>query len=195
MRSSSGITIIELLIASTILVAILGSLGGLYVSSSRAYQTNRSVTAASGQLRSAIQALQYDLSLAGYCGTAGQCNVPTALEVQVASEGEVRRVVAIESAYVEDRYSQGGNVRSVRYQVADNRLTRSENGGPAVAIADGVAGLELLGYRSRTSTNPVDYVYQRPGAGDLAGLELRMHYLQDGQARTETLSVNLQNPL
>lgn len=195
LRSAAGITIIELLIASTILVTILGSLGGLYVSSSRAYQANRSTTASSGQLRSAVQALQYDVSLAGYCGTASQCNLPSALELTVSTEGELRRIDSLESSYVEDRYTGSAAAQTIRYTLRDGRLMRSEGGANAVAIAEGITTLELLGYRSRTSTNPNEYVFQRPPSGDLAGLELRLHYVQDGQARTETISVNLQNAL
>lgn len=195
LRSARGITIIEMLIASTILVLILGSLGGLYVSSSRAYEANRSVTATSGQLRSAVQALQYDVSLAGYCGTSAQCSVADPLSLDVQPAGEARLITALETAYVETRYTTSAAVQRVRYEVVNGRLMRSESGSAAVAIADGITSLELLGYRSRNSSSPNEYVYQPPSSGQLAGLELRLNYEQSGLTRSETITINLQNNL
>lgn len=195
LKSSAGITIVEMLIASTILVVVLGSLGGLYVSSSRAYQTNRAVTASSGQLRSAVQALQYDVSLAGYCGVSADCELADPLSLEVQSVGDTRIVTSLVSAYVETRYSASAAPVTVRYTVAKGRLWRSQDGSDPVAIAAGVSSLELLGYLDRSASDPNQHVYRRPPPGQLSGLRLRLNYALNGAAAAESFSINLQNEL
>lgn len=194
MRSERGITIVELLIAGAILVTILGALGGILVSTSRAYEANRSVTSASGQLRSAIQAIQYDVSLAGFCGVTSGCTIADALGMQVVEEDGVRRVLALESTYRETRYTDSMSPERVRYELDQGRLLRSVGGGEPSAIADGIESLDLLGFRSRTDATP-QLRYYRPADGELSGMDLRINYVLDGVPASETFSITLQNYL
>lgn len=194
MRSSKGITLIELLIAGAILLVLIGSLGSLLVSSSRAYEANRAVSSASGQLRSAVQAIQYDVALAGFCGVQAECEIVDALSVTF-SEVDGRRVIdSIEVAYTENRYVAAEAVQRVRYQVDGASLVRSVGGATPVAIADGILGIDLLGYRSAADTSP-QLRFQRPNAGELAGIDLRLRYQQGQGTRTEDFTIALQNRL
>jgi len=194
MRSSKGITLIELLIAGAILLVLIGSLGSLLVSSSRAYEANRAVSSASGQLRSAVQAIQYDVALAGFCGVQAECEIVDALSVTF-SEVDGRRVIdSIEVAYTENRYVAAEAVQRVRYQVDGASLVRSVGGATPVAIADGILGIDLLGYRSAADTSP-QLRFQRPNVGELAGIDLRLRYQQGQGTRTEDFTIALQNRL
>ena len=68
MRKQAGITLVELLIAAAILLLLLAAASALYLVSTRAYETNREVTASAAQLRTAIQAIQSDFGQAGFTG-------------------------------------------------------------------------------------------------------------------------------
>lgn len=190
--SESGFTLVELLISAAILIVMLMALGGIYVSTHRAYETNRAVTASAGQLRSAIEALQYDLALAGYCVQEACSFGGTPLEVSTSVADGQRVVSEITAKYQETRYG-AGSVISVGFRVEDERLLRSQ-GGSEVSIADGVSRLLLLGYRSSDDVNAAR-VFARPAAELISGIDLRLEYFQGGALRTEDFTVPLRNSL
>lgn len=197
MRSENrGFTIIELLIAATIFLVILTALGSLFVSSNRASNTNRDLAESSAQTRSAIQAIQYDVSMAGYRGvdaSAGDRSVsqPVTITVETDDDGapSIRELTV---RYFEDRYVAGGpTLTTVRYEVtSDGDLLRQVNGGDATPIATFVESLRLLNYR-RTGED-----VRAPGdemPEDLTGFDFQLVYLQGKNSRSENFSVRLVN--
>lgn len=66
--AESGFTLIEVLIAATILALLLASTGGLLVTSLRAYQTTEEVTQRTQDVEAAVRVISYDLQLAGLRG-------------------------------------------------------------------------------------------------------------------------------
>lgn len=70
----SGFTIVELLVASVIMVIILGALGGLFLSTSKAYRANDKVSALQQNADAAGQLLSYEVELAGYRGSDNSTN-------------------------------------------------------------------------------------------------------------------------
>lgn len=193
-RRSQGFTVIELLIASAILMVVLGGLGGIYVSSMRAYEVNRQVTTSSGQLRAAIEALTYDVSLAGYCVDPSACSLGgTPLEVDTLDAGGLREVLSITSRYEETRYTGGSATLAVTFSVVDGKLVRSSGGGQ-VTLADGIQRLLLLGYRSRDDET-ASRQFTRPPGSLLSGIDVRVEYLQGGKVLTEDITIPLRNSL
>lgn len=185
---------LELLIAGSILLVVLGSLGALFVSSSRAYETNRGATSSTGQLRSAIQALQYDVSLAGFCGLTSGCTMTDPLRLQVESRGEAREVRVIEVSYIETRFQESDGRVDVRYVVEDGQLRRAVGPDPAGAIADGISWIELDGYIDSEQTGGPPS-HSRPPTGRLSGVALTIHYVRNGSEASEAFTVALQNAL
>lgn len=64
-----GFTLVELLVASTIMVLILSALGGLFVNTNRAYRKNEEVSDRQQSADAAAQLLSYEIGLAGYRGS------------------------------------------------------------------------------------------------------------------------------
>jgi Tfp pilus assembly protein PilW len=189
----AGLTLVEMLVAAAILMTILGALGGLLVSTNRAYEANRSVTTGAGQLRSAVQAIAYDVGLAGFCGVTSACELGTPLVVETVDEGGDRTVTSLTTSYTENRYGAGDTVVTVAYGVVNGSLMRSENGAAAVAIAGDIEALKLIGYRSRADLDPV-VRFTRPAADVLVGIDLRLDYLQGQTLASQQFTVLLQNP-
>lgn len=191
-----GFTIVELLIATAIFLTILTALGSLFVSSHRASNANRDLVASSAQVLSAIQAIQYDVSMAGYRGVdagAGDRSVtnPVALTVE-ADGGTAPRITELIVRYFEDRYVGGSpTFIEVTYQVdQQGRLLRNSNGGASVQLAAGIESLRLLNYR-RTGSS-----VRAPGdvmPDDLTGLDLQITYNQGKATIDENFSVRLVN--
>lgn len=198
-RRAGGFTLTELLVASSVMLTLLAALGALFVSSSRAYETNRATSSVAGQLRSAIHALQYDVSMAGFPGlddgAAGR-HVGTPLRVTLASAGPSGdaswTVTEITSRYVETRFGQGTPaVRDVSYRVHDGTLERREDAdGPFVGIADGILDMRLVRYRREGTSTAAPTASIPP---DLTGLDLRIVYRQGTAERAEDVSVPLLN--
>lgn len=119
---SAGFTVVELLVASTIFLLILGSVGALLVSSTRAYSVTAVRSEAIQDSESVLQLLRYEVALAGYRGLGED-----ATERDFTLGGDetiiVRRTAAgdeITVRYFEDRYIQSGDTgeRSVTFSVA-----------------------------------------------------------------------------
>lgn len=192
-----GMTLVELLIAGSILTVLLGALGSLFASSRRAYDANAGATAGAGQVQSAIQALQYDASLAGYCGVTEACDaVADALEVVVGSgNGPCRPVAELAVRYVEDRFTAGGpTTQVVTYALDDQaRLVRAVGSGDAVPIAANIEAFEFCGYRARSDADGA-LRFSRPSTGDLLGIEFRLIYGRAAvSSATERFAVALPN--
>lgn len=192
MRRSDAFTILELLIAMTILLTLLASLGGVLVSTRRAYEANRMVTAAAARVGAAIEAMRYDIGLSGYCVDPAACDLGgPGLELAFSDEGGQRVISSITSRYEEDRYSTG--VVQVTYRIEDGRLVRSAAGDDQ-EIAEGIQRLVLLGYRSSESTSPTRQ-FTRPPDAALSGLDLRLEYLQGESVHREEFTAALRNAL
>jgi len=67
--SAYGFTLVELLVAAAIMALILSALGGLFVSTSRAYRANDEVSERQQSADAAAQLLSYEVGLAGYRGS------------------------------------------------------------------------------------------------------------------------------
>ncbi len=191
-RRSGGFTVVELLIASAILLVLLATLGSVYVSTRRAYEVNRTVTSSSARIQAAIEAIQYDIGLAGYCGDPSECAVGASpLAVDTETQDGVQVVKSLTSQYEESRYQASPSVQSVEFEVDDGQLFRAV-GGQRVPVAEGVDRLVLLGYRRSDDvsgtlrTGPVDHSTVR-------ALDLRLELTQDGRSTHQDFTVVMAN--
>lgn len=190
-----GMTVVELLVAAAILLTILSIVGGNLLSTRRGYEANKEVATAAGQLRAAIERLQYDLSLAGFCGMQDACTFGSSpVQVQTSSGGSGLRIIeSITSTYRENRFTGGGEVqREVTYRVENGKLLRSSSGEGEIAIADGISQLVLVGYRNRKGPTAAT-MSQRPPADELGGIVLRLDYVQRDSTESEEFTVPLRN--
>ncbi len=183
MRANSGFTLLELLIAAGILVVLLGTLGGMYVSSTRAYETNRAVTEASGQLRTAVQAIQRDFSQAGYAGTATEASFQ-ALDFDLGESTDQRFPVnSLTLRYME--HASDTAETAITYEVTEGRLVRHPAGQDPQPLAEGIDGLFVTAFvlpEGMSTTNP-----QTPAGTQ--GLELLLAYTQGSGERIEEFRV------
>lgn len=195
---TAGFTVIELLIASSIFLVILGALGGIFVSSQQGYSANREVSVAMGNVRAAIQSLQYDLSMTGYRGvdaTSGPKDELSApLQIQLGACGTAEEgclITSLATSYYEDRFTDGStDLKQVSYYVADGGLFRKEGSQAAAQVAEGIEELRLMKYQRRAGSTA-------SAAGtapdDLAGLSLRITFRQGRSLSTEDFSVSFLN--
>jgi len=183
-KTQSGFTLLELLIAGAILVVLLSTLGGMYVSSSRAYETNRAVTEASGQLRTAVQAIQRDFSQAGFAGRHVSAGFE-ALDFQLGQQVEDSHpLVSLTVRYAEA--ADDMSATAVTYSVENGILWRQREDSQAQPIAEGVAALAVIGFVSGFSADPSPAPISPQST---KGLELRLTYVQGGAERVEEFTV------
>lgn len=187
----------ELLVAAAVLMLLLGVLGALLLSTRRAYQTNQATSASAGQVRSAIEFIEYDVSLAGYGIQSGSAiTAESCAGSSCNPEGVTGNVLANLSVnYVEDRFTATGETEmSVVYVVQDGHLVRCLN--PVTecsldsgsAIAAGVVALEVSNWRT-SSGGTAEAL-----PSDVSGVDLELHYRQADGIRSERFSVALLNP-
>lgn len=198
-RATAGFTLVEMLIAGALLVVLLTVVGFLFGSTSRAYELNRNVTDASGQLRSAVNALRYDLSMAGFTGIDDEAaerdlSDPVSLTFSGTGDGNGRPIGSLSVRYVETRFTQGGgNVEQlVTFRLNGTDLERRVGTGSFRVVASDIEGLELVGYRRASGSK---LAADNPLPADLTGFDLRLRYLQAGNHLHEDFSVTLLNPL
>ena len=156
---SGGFTVVELLVTAAIFVVVLGALGGLLVSSTRAYQVNAVRSEALQDSEAVLQLMRYEIGLAGYRG------IGAATFDQPFTMGSPETVVVRRTAngdevtvrYFEDQFLPTGDSgeRSVTFRVdaATKTLQRVERRpGNLVGTTDLLVGnidalqvLELVG--------------------------------------------------
>lgn len=201
----AGFTLIELLVTATIFILVLVALGGLLVSSTRAYQVNAARSEALQDSEAVLQLMRYEIGLAGYRGVqAATFDRPFTLGVDTVEVDHEASAAgdAVTVRYFEDRFLQGSDTgeREVTFQVngASNTLERVDRRpGAASAVTELLVGnvrsmevMELVGPdRERFSVAAVAGGADGPPA--LAGLNFRVVF-EDG--RDWVFMIGLTNP-
>lgn len=187
----------ELLIGAAILMLLLGILGALLLSTRRAYEANRATTASSGQIRSAIEFMEYDISLAGYgVPDGGSLNAaPCQTGACNAEDIEGAMLASLTVNYVEDRFTdEADRPVTVTYAISEDQLVRCLNpvttctADSGSGIADGIVALEVEAWRTGSGGTSATL------PSDVSGVDLRLHYRQADGLRSESFSVALLNP-
>lgn len=188
----SGFTVVELLLASFIMVLILAAVGGLLVSSTRAYGVTEERSEAIQDSEAVMQLLRSEIGLAGYRGLDDDYDRPftlgdsDTLEVERTAGGD-----EVTIRYYEDRFLAAGDSgeRTVTFSVdaASQALVRREVRPGAVESTEllvGSVGSMTITHvvdRGRTSTSVADILSGAATApSDLGGLRVLVNF-SDGQ--------------
>lgn len=153
MKNQDGFTLLELLVAASIFLTLLGALSGILLSTSRAYRTEDRATSARQNQEGAQAQLQYELALAGFRGIQKADYDSTALTVGSApfvllpsTTGGSEQVTI---KYFENRVygSASKEVRTVVFSVDPQTSTLLRRQGVAAEpIASDVSKLRVVRY-------------------------------------------------
>ncbi len=153
MKGRSGFTLLELLVASSLFMILLGALSGTLLSTTRAYRAEDRMASLGQERESAEQQLQYEISLAGFRGTTKTDYDGTALTVGAAPFVLVPNASGgseqITIKYFENRTygSASKEVKTVVFSVDSQTHTLLRRQGlTAEAIASGVTKLRVVRY-------------------------------------------------
>lgn len=198
----SGFTIVELLVASVIMVIILGALGSLFLSTSKAYRVNDKVSALQQNADAAGQLLSYEVELAGYRGSDNSTNgfdgrkfltaIPFGTELIPATTLKITAIAfsatpdKIAVSYYEDRFtstSADPTKTSVQFSVdtGNNNLDRHASGETyAQPAIEDVKNLKVLRYIRKDGKECNTVTPATPTTpSDLAGLRLELTFTDD----------------
>lgn len=199
-----GFTLVELLVAGTIMVLILSALGSLFASTTKAYRANDKVSERQQSVDAAGQLLEYEIGLAGYKGStdaAGARKFETAVLGVVPVPESTLRIEKNSPAigtdrvtvrYYEDRFENTPVKKVVSFEVGeDDRNTynlkiRVDSGNFQPAIQD-VKSLKVLKYIKKDG-GEVTSVSQ---PDDLAALRLELTFTD---ALKKQVIIGLNNP-
>lgn len=200
----AGLTIIELLIAATIMLVILGAALSIYTSAVRANRTTTEVSEQRQEIQAAVALLQYEISLAGYrcvdAGAATRSLAGTPLTVIDGGSGDVPDRIIVR--YHEDRYVAGCTSQVVEFYVQDDTLFRRGPDGAAVAAIENVTNLQVRHWLDQANAGfkvPTDRAnVNRPADKVLRGIGIELTLAREtvGGPDTETVlvTVGLPNP-
>lgn len=131
-RGQAGFTLVELLITATIFIVILAAIGGLLVSSTRAYGVTSTRSEAIQDSEAVLQLMRYEVAMAGYRG------LDEATYDRPFTSGATESIVvdrqgsgdSLTVRYFEDRYITGADtgerVVTFRVDTDNNTLVRVE---------------------------------------------------------------------
>lgn len=208
-----GFTLVELLVASVIMVMILSALGSLFVSTSRAYRVNDEVSALQQNADAAGQLLSYEIGLAGYRGSDnsgnnfnartfstpilfGTTSVPaTTLKIENTPSTSPDKITV---SYYEDRFtstSTSPKKASTQFSVdtgnrnLDRHVSGETNAQPAI---ENVYNLKVLRYIRKDGKECNTVTPATPTTpSDLAGLRLELTF---NKGLRKQVIVSLANP-
>lgn len=202
MRENQGFSLIELLIAGAILIALISMLGSIYVGTQRTYSLNETISNERQSVQAVTELLQYELGLAGYRCTdnvaSATARVFTASPVTVV-DGASGAPDEITVRYYEDRFTDGAcALRTVRFYIHQGQLWRSADGTSAPAV-NGVTNMQVSSWLDSSNiqfnVTATSVNLNRPADPDLAGMGITLT-IEDGHGRdqTEVVTVGFKNP-
>lgn len=118
-----GFTLVELLVAATIMALILSALGSLFVSTNRAYRANDEVSERQQSADAAAQLLSYEIGLAGYRGSTpsnvqNSTFAATERTLSITKGASATTSDAITVRYYEDRFNSSPVKTMVTFNAA-----------------------------------------------------------------------------
>jgi len=205
LASSAGFTLIELLVTAAIFILVLAALGGLLVSSTRAYQVNATRSEALQDSEAVLQLMRYEIGLAGYRGVeAATFDRPFTLGVETVEVDHEASSAGddVTVRYFEDRYLQGGDTgeREVTFRVNGvsntlERVDRRPGGAGTVTelLVGNVISMQVIDLVSPDRDRFPVGVVAGGGAGPdaLAGLNFRVIFADE---REWEFMIGLTNP-
>lgn len=201
-RAQDGFSLIELLIAGAILIAMLAMLGTIYVGTQRSYRLNETVSNERQSIQAVTELLQYEIGLAGYRCADSVANATSRVfstTPVTAVDGASGAPDEVTVRYYEDRFAASScSLSTVRFYVSNGKLWRDANGTAAPAV-NGVTDLQVSSWLDASNIQfnvPVSAAgLNRPADADLAGMGITL-VLEDGNGRsqTEVVTIGFKNP-
>lgn len=199
---SAGFTLVELLVAGMIMLLILGALGNLFITSSRAYRVNSEVSDRQQIAEATTQMLTYEIGLAGYRGSdqnasakkfetavLGVLPVPeSTLVITKGASATASDTVTVR--YYEDRFVSSTAKRTVAFTAAKDsnnayNLYRTQDADRKPAIL-GIKNLKVVKYIKKDGSEATSV-----SQNDLVALKLELTFT-DGL--TQQLVIGIPNP-
>jgi hypothetical protein len=146
----SGFTLVELLLASALLIAMLATLTAMLAQGRSTQRIREAQNTILHDQEAIARLLQYELALAGYGGLGEESLLDPALPTLTIDLSAAAHAVGVR--YVEDQFVAGGaQLRSVRLWVdpTESLLLRSVADGAPTALATGIDALTVRGYLRR----------------------------------------------
>lgn len=214
-QRTSGFTLVELLVASVIMVTILGALGSLFLSTSKAYRVNDKVSTLQQSADAAGQLLSYEIGLAGYKGSTDAASsnsrkfvtltlVPTST-LTIIKGASATESDTITVRYFEDRFTDTVEQLVITLDAVPSGTNRNlyrryekqkdidlpdytqPNRQPAV---ENIYNLKVLKYIKNDGSE----VTSLADAKDLTGLRLEFTLVIDDKTTKQQVVVGLKNP-
>ena len=194
----AGFTLVELLIAAALTIAVLLTLGGTLSAAGRTFAASSDRSQALQDVEAAVEVVRREIAMAGYRGVTGDASRPFTLgtgdaTVRVERGADADRLVV---RYVDDRFlaADATGERRVAFALdADTgtlvrEVEEARTGGPATSssglLVGTVDGLRVEGILTRDRTLvDLDDALAAGVPGDVAGLRVRLD-LVDGGAWT-----------
>ncbi len=207
LKTTRGITLVELLIAASILGVLLAALTGLFSSSAGAMKKNKELSDKQQNAAVAEQVLKYELGLAGYRGATTDALVANTFtnKTLAVTTGSGTASDTIQVRYYEDRlYGTGttatknGLLRNVTFGVQQvngkSYLTRKEcntssciTAATATPLVADITKLKITGYfRPEGPATRLDVI-----PPDVVGLALQLTF---SDTTTKNVFISFQNP-
>ena len=178
MKSTSGFSLIEVLIALALTVVVLYATSTIFASSNRLYASQSTVADESQAFAAGLAQMSYELGLAGYRGTDLSSETVDSRDFGGNPSLAITKGSATDSitvSYYEDRWTNSTEpvLKQVTFTVVNNELIRTE-GTTSFAIASGVENLRVTNYF--TFANQKKVFSSNVDVTDMAGLIVEFNY-------------------
>lgn len=183
----AGFTLVELLVAGTLMVVILSALGSLFVSTNRAYRVNDAVSEQQQSADAAAQLLSYEIGLAGYRGSEYSTTslLPSfsgsTFTITKGATPETSDKIAVQ--YYEDRFTKGFVSVIFEADKVDGIYNLYRTTGTKQPAIENVRNLKVLRYIKKNGSEAASVI-----AAELAALKLELTFV-DKSNKTSTKQV------
>lgn len=200
MKRTQGFTLVELLVAMSIMLILLTAMASMMRTTTQAYQTENETTNARQNQESAQEVLTYEISLAGYRGTLRtdyDASASVATDPFTITPNTTGGSDQISIKYFEN-HVYGTEAKAVKTVILSintqtNMLLRSQNGATAQPVAANVKRLKVARYliAGTTTTDCASACTAKPPTGT-TGVVLSVTFTDNSVKR---IPISFTNPV
>lgn len=173
-----GFTLVELLVAGTLMVIILSALGNLFVSTNSAYRTNDRVSERQQSADAAAQLLSYEIALAGYRGSVNSTTPPSfsgsTLTITKGATAETSDKITVQ--YYEDRFTTGAVSVTFEADLVSGVYNLYRTTGTKQPVFENIKNLKVFRYVKKDGNESTSVT-----AAELAALKLELTFTDNSK--------------